>query len=207
MMRRVFVGFVLTALSLLVMAGSSVAKTPTGQAAYTLVANAPGSAGLIGPTPGDNSTAVQLSSSGAAGWGAIGFTVPKGLKLRDVNFLSTDYEFVTGSCWGGAPRFTVGVSDGGTKEIYFYIGPPPNWVGCQSGTWLNTGNLATPNSPVDDAHLPGGSPSDIYSHAQARYGNYNVVYIAIDLDGGWAGTQVANFDNTQVDGTLYTYDG
>ena len=186
MLRRLYLGLVVTALSLLAMVGSSLAKAPSG-VGYTLVANNPGSASLIGPSPGDNSAAVQLASSGTSGWGAIGFTVPKGFELRDVNFLSTDYEFVMGSCWGGAPRFTVGLSDGGTKEIYFYMGPPPSWIGCASGLWANTGNLAAPGSPVDDAHLPGGSQADTYSHAQARYGSYRVVYIAIDLDGGWDG--------------------
>ena len=205
-MRRLSAGFVVAALSFLVVTDSSWAKARTTQPAYSLVANAPGTAALIGPSLGDASTAVQLSSSGTAGWGAIGFTVPKGLKLRDITDLSTDYQFVTGSCWGGAPRFTVGVSDGGPQEIYFYIGPPPIWVGCASGTWSNTGNLATPSSPVDDSHLPGGSTSDTYANVQARYGKYSVVYIAIDLDGGWDGTQVADFDNTQIDGTLYTYD-
>jgi hypothetical protein len=188
----------------LAVAGESAAKTRAG-AGYTLVSNSPGSAALV--SPGDNSTtAVRLTSTGTSGWGAIGFAVAKGLKLRDVNTLSTDYEFQVGSCWGGAPRLTVGVSNGTTKETYFYIGTPPSWTGCPSGVWANTGNLASPASPVDDSQLPGGSYSDTYSRAQARYGSYAVEYIAIDLDGGWEGTQTAEFDNTQVNSTLYTYE-
>jgi hypothetical protein len=128
------------------------------------------------------------------------------LKLREVNTLSTDYEFLVGSCWGGSPRFTVGVSNGTSSETYFYIGPPPSYTGCPPRAWANTGNLASPASPVDDSQLPGGSPSDTYARAQARYGGYTVKYIAIDLDGGWAGTQTVDFDNTQVNDTLYTYE-
>jgi hypothetical protein len=186
-------------------AGESAAKAPGGGTGYTLVANFPGSASLV--SPGYNSTtAVQLMSTGSSGWGAIGFTVTKGLKLRDVNHLSTDYEFLAGSCWGGSPRFTVGVSNGTTKETYFYLGTPPSWTGCPSGVWANTGNLASPASPVDDSQLPGGSYSDTYSQAQARYGAYTVEYIAIDLDGGWDGTQTVDFDNTQVNSALYSYE-
>src|SRR5204862_937935 len=139
-------------------AGESAAKTSGGGTGYTLVANAPGSATLA--SPGHNSTtAVQLTSTGSSGWGAIGFAVRNGLKLRDVNTLSTDYEFLVGSCWGGSPRFTVGVSNGTTRETYFYIGPPPSYTRCPSGAWANTGNLASPASPVDDSQLPGGSSS------------------------------------------------
>jgi hypothetical protein len=193
-------------LCLLAAAGESVAKAPGKAAGYTLVANAPGTASLV--SPGHNSaTAVQLTSSGLAGWGAIGFAVPKGLKLRDVTHLSTDYEFLLGSsCWGGSPRFSVGISNGATTETWFYIGPPPSYTGCASGIWANTGNLASPTSLVDDSGLPGGSYADPYADAQAKYGSYTVQYIAIDLDGGWDATQSAEFDNTQVNNTLYTYE-
>lgn len=204
-MRRFSLYFVMSMLCLWAVAGESAAKTPGGAAGYMLVANFPGSANLV--SPGHNSmTAVQLTSTGSSGWGAIGFTVAKGLKLREVNTLSTDYEFVTGSCWEGSPRFTVGVSNGTTKETWFYMGSPPSFTDCLPGVWANTGNLASPTSPVDDSQLPGGSPSDTYAHAQATYGSYNVEYIAIDLDGGFHATQTVDFDNTQVNGTRYTYE-
>ena len=203
-MRRFSISLAVATLSLLVAAGQSAAKQPAPASGYTLVANAPGSATLV--SPGYNSaTAVQLSSTGTSGWGAIGFA-SSGLKLRDVTHLSTEYEFTLGSCWGGSPRFTIGLSNGGTKEIYFYMGPPPSYTGCPSGEWQNTGNLASPGSPVDDSHLPGGSATDTYSNALAKYGNYNVAYIAIDFDSGWLASQTAEFDDTQVNGTLYTYE-
>ena len=203
-MRRFSLYLVVTTLCLLAVAGESAAKTHGRTPGYTLVENAPGDATLVSPGYG-STTAVQLTSTGSD-WGAIGFTVAKGLKLRDVNTLSTDYEFLVGSCWGGSPRFTVGVSNGTTKETYFYIGTAPSWTGCALGLWANTGNLASPASPVDDSQLPGGSPSDTYARAQAKYGSYNVEYIAIDLDGGWDGAQSAEFDNTRVNSTLYTYE-
>jgi hypothetical protein len=206
-MRRLSSYFVLTMLCLLVAAAESTAKQPGASGGYTLVASAPGTATLV--TPGfQSTTAVQLTSSdpsGTLGWSAIGFAA-SGLKLRDVSWLSTEYEFTLGSCGGGSPRFTVGISNGGTKEIYFYMGPPPSYVGCGLGTWTNTGNLATPSSPVDDSHLPGGSYTAPYSQVLAKYGNDRVNYIAIDFDSGWAGSETALFDDTQVNQTPYTYE-
>jgi hypothetical protein len=109
---------------------------------------------------------------------------------------------------GGSPRFTIGLSDHGTKEIYFYMGQSSSFVGCPLTGWVNTGNVATPSNPVDDSHLQGGSYSDTYAHALAQYGGYSVAYIAIDFDSGWteSQSQAAEFDNTQIDGTLYTYE-
>src|SRR5437868_6881967 len=128
-MRRVFLVFALTALCSLAVAAPAIAKRSGGGVGYTLV----GSATLV--SPGHNSpTGVQLTSteSGASlTWGAIGFAIAPGLRLRQVNTLATDYEFLDGSCWDGSPRFTVGVSRKAatTAETYFYIGPPPNYTG------------------------------------------------------------------------------
>lgn len=206
-MRRLSSCFVVTTLCLLVAAAASAAKQPGASGGYTLVSSAPGTATLVSPGFESN-TAVQLTSSepaGTLGWGAIAFTA-NGLRLRDVTNLSTEYEFQLGSCFGGSPRFTVGLSNGGTKEIYFYMGPPPSYVGCAAGVWTPTGNLATPNSPVDDTHLPGGGYAVPYSQVLAEYGNDRVVYIAIDFDSGWHASEAALFDDTQVNGTLYTYE-
>ncbi|MGH9056053.1 MAG: hypothetical protein ACRDYY_09375 [Acidimicrobiales bacterium] len=203
-MRRFSSYFVVTSLCLLVAAAASAAKQPSAPGGYTLVGNAPGTATLV-PGPNGSGTAVQLMtypSSGTLDWGAIGFAA-SGLKLRDVTDLSTDYEITFGGCWEGSPRFTVGLSNRGkTKEIWFYMGQPQ---GCAS-EWTNTGNLASPTSLVDDSSLPAGSHTATYSQVQAEYGNDNVAYIAIDLDGGGDGSQTALFDNTQVNGTLYTYE-
>ena len=198
-MRRCLLFFAVSTLCSLAVATPSIASKFPGGAGYTLV----GSAGLV--SPGDNSkTAVEINSNVSGGsltYGAIGFATPA--KLRQVDTLATSYQFLDGSsCWQGSPRFTVGISNGSaTKEIYFYIGP----TNCPSGVWTNTGNLATPSSPVDDQSL-GGGPADPYSDVLAKYGDYAVKYIAIDLDGGGGGSQTVEFDNTQVDKTLYTYE-
>jgi hypothetical protein len=199
-MRRFLLFFAVSTLYSLAVATPSIASKFPGGAGYTLV----GTAALV--SPGDSSnTAVEITSNVSGGSltsGAIGFAPPA--KLRQLDTLATSYEFLDGSsCWQGSPRFTVGVSNGSaTKEIYFYIGP----TNCPSGVWTNTGNLATSSSPVDDSQLPGGSFADPYSDVQARYGNYAIKYVAIDLDGGGGGSQTVELDNTQVNHSLYTYE-
>jgi hypothetical protein len=101
------------------------------------------------------------------------------LKLRRLSHLSTDYKFAVGSCWGGSPRFEAWVTDGTSKwKIFFFIGPPPSGSGYQP-----------------------------YSEVQARYGNYTVTAVYLDVDGGWQSNQTVDFDNTVVNQNLVTYEG
>jgi hypothetical protein len=204
-MRRFFLFYSVTILCSLAIAGAAPAKQAAG-GSYTLVAVAR----LV--HPGHQShTAAEVTSSGplteTSGWGAVELAIPSGLTIGQLNNLSTDYKFVVGSCWGGSPRFEAWVTTptGATKKIFFYIGPPPNYTGCPSGVWANTGNIASPSSPVDDSEIGGGF-SDPYSTVQANYGSYPVTGVYLDADGAWSGSQTVDFDNTQVNNTLYTYE-
>src|SRR2546423_1597092 len=87
--------------------------------------------------PGHNSdTAVQLRSIGTS-FGGVDFDTPTGMTVSQLNNLSTDYMFTSGSCGGGAPRFQVNV-DG--RNVFVYIGPPPHYTGCAAGGWAHNGN-------------------------------------------------------------------
>ena len=199
-MRRIAVA-ALTVLGLVLVPTSGALAKPSG---FTLVQNAT----LV--QPGNNSaTAAEVSSTGDPfTWGAVQFAIPPKLKLRQLNDLTTDYKFGVGSCWSGSPRFEAWVSNGGApQKIFFYIGPYPNYTGCPSGVYANTGNLAAPTSLIDDSHLPGGTFYDAYSNAQAKYGNYVVTAVYLDADGGPSGDQTVDFDNTQVDNQLVAYEG
>src|SRR5947209_20438435 len=101
-MRRFALLVSLTALVPVALASSAAAKKPAPGPGYTLV----GTARLV--SPGDQSaTAVEMSTDGSSGSttssGAIGYAVAPGLKLGAVNTLSSDYQFVAGSCAGGSP--------------------------------------------------------------------------------------------------------
>jgi hypothetical protein len=193
---------VLGAACSLILCSASPAKRP-GAAGYTLVE----SATLV--QPGNQSaTAAETTSTGDPfTWGAVDLPIPPRLKLSQLTSLSTDYKFVQGSCGGGSPRFEAWVTNGtDTWKIFFYIGPAPNYTGCPSGVYANTGNLATADSLVDDSAL-GGSPYDKYSTVQARFGRYAVTHVYADLDGGWSSDQTVDFDNTRVNDGLTTYEG
>jgi hypothetical protein len=174
-----------------------------GKGGYTLVENAK----LVAPG-NDSPTAAQASSTGDPfTWGAVDLPIPARLRLRQLTHLSTDYRFVDGSCWGGSPRFEAWVTTGtGTRKIFFYIGPAPSYTGCPPGAYASSGNLAARTSSVDASQI-GGSYSDSYSNVQTTYGDYTVTHVYVDLDGGWNGNQTVDFDNTQVNKQLVTYEG
>ena len=200
-MRRGICVLTLTGLILVVAPAASPAK-PTAGSGYTLVENA----ALVQPGKDSLTAARTISTPDPFTWGAVDLPIPARLRLRQLTHMSTDYMIVEGSCWGGSPRFEAWVTDGtGSWKLHFYIGPPPSWVGCPEGDWENSGNLASSNSQVDASQV-GGSHSDNYGDVQVKYGNYEVTHVYADLDGGWNGDQTVDFDNTQVNRQLVTYE-
>jgi hypothetical protein len=165
-------------------------------------------------TSGNNSpTGVQLRSVGVTTFGGIDFAVPAGMTFSQVQNLATDYNFTDNSCGGGSPRFQVNVTaPTGTKNVFIYIGPPPNYTNCPQNIWLNSGNLMTPANLIDTSQLPGGTFYDPVAAAQLAYGSYPVTGIQLVVDAGWAfpspadETQVVVVDNVQINGTTYTFE-
>lgn len=200
-MRRFFLFVSLVAFSALAVAGTSLAAQ-AGTSGFTLVQDAT----LVHPGS-HSSTAAEASSTGSPfTWGGVGFPVPAAFTLNQLNNLATDYKFALGSCWGGSPRFEAWVTNvTGTHKIFFYLGPGPSYVGCPSGAWVNSGNVASPTSPVDATQL-GGGWAEPYSAVQASYGNDPVTGVYLDVDGGWDSSQTVDFDNTQVNSSLFTYE-
>lgn len=160
---------------------------------------------VSGGHPGN---AAQIRSDASPGYGGVDFDTSAGMTVGDLMNLSTDYKFTEGSCGGGAPRFQVNVlmPDGTTQNIFVYIGPPPNYVGCPPMVWATTLNLVTPVSLVDTAQL-GGSPYDPWAHVVRTYGSYPVTGIQLVTDAGWMfGTQTVLVDNVMINSTTYTFD-
>lgn len=162
--------------------------------------------------PGNNShTAIQLHSVGTD-FGGINFDVPSGLTFGQVQNLATDYNFKTGSCGGGAPRFQINVTtpSGSSANVFVYIGPPPNYTACPPDVWLNTTNLMAPANLIDTTQL-GGPFYDPVALAQTTYGTYPVTGIQLVTDGGWAqvggNTQVVLVDNVQINDQTFTFEG
>jgi hypothetical protein len=163
-------------------------------------------------SPGNASDrAVQLRS--APGFGGIDFDIPAETTFADLGSLATDYWFESDdSCGGGSPRFQVNVEDpnsADTGNIFVYIGPPPNYTGCPSGVWLNTGDLLEGVNLIDTSQLDLGIFYDPYAAAVAKYGDYDVTGVQLVVDGSWFFPdveQTAHVDNTDIDGAIYTYE-
>ena len=161
-------------------------------------------------SPGHNSpTGVQLRSSTsiAPGYGGIDFSVPSGTTFGAISNLGTDYLFTAASCGVGSPRFQINVD---TKNVFVYIGPPPNYTGCATNTWVSTGNLVTPTGFVDTSQLPGGTFYDTFFAADARYGSHAVTGIQLVTDSGSffppGDTQTVEVDNVMINDTTYTFE-
>ncbi len=135
----------LTAWCLLAIVSPSSAQQTDGAGGFSLG----GDATLVHPGNG-SPTGAEATTTGPDTFGSVDFAIPAGLKVSQLTNLSTDYKFVVGSCRAGSPRFTANVTNGtSSSSIFFYIGPPPNYTGCASGAYTNSGNLATPTSLVD----------------------------------------------------------
>ena len=161
-------------------------------------------------SPGDNSNrAVKLVSNATANpatYSGIDFSVPANLTINDLNELSTDYDFIDRSCALGSPRFAIQLSQYPGKNIFVYIGNPPNYTGCAKDVWTPSGNLLTPSSTVDTSQLPGGTFYDTWAAAQARYSGDTISDISLVSDNGPSGSQKVLIDNTDVNGKVYTYE-
>ena len=157
--------------------------------------------------PGHNSNqAVQLVSNANTGlYSGVDYAVPAGLTINDLNTLSTGYNFTATSCALGSPRFGITLASG--KTIFVYIGPYPDYTNCASNLWTNTGNLLTPSSFVDATQL-GGSFYQTWAAAQTQFTGQQItdIFIVADNGPGPQSSQTVLIDNTDVNGTTYTYE-
>jgi hypothetical protein len=165
-----------------------------------------GSASYV--SPGNNSeVAVQLIGSYPmpAIFSGVSFPIPPGLTFSGMTTLSTDFKFTAGDCVSGSPRFQIRVFDPvamANRNIFVYIGPPPNYVGCPFNTWTNTGNLLAPANLIDTSQLTGGAQYDPEATAQTKFGTWSVLAVSIVADQ----TQTVLVDNVRVNADLYTFD-
>jgi hypothetical protein len=197
----------LTAWCSLAIVGQSFAQGPFGEGGYFLDGDATLVPGNSSPTGARATNTGPDPGTGYGPFGSVHFAIPAGLKVSELTHLSTDYRFVLGSCRPGSPRFTANVTNGTSSgSIFFYLAPPPSFPGCASGTYTNSGNLATPTSLADAANLPGGSLNQPFSNVKAQFGDYTVTAVHLDVDGPAAGFQTVDFDNTQVNANFVTYE-
>jgi hypothetical protein len=154
-------------------------------------------------------------SDGTFTYGGVTFEKSFGyLRFQDIFKLSTDYNVTDTDCGGGSPRFSIEIKNAGGNtcsiagdscNIFVYIGPYPNFTGCDPG-WQSTGNLiGSPDLRFDTSQLVGGTFYDSYSDALALAGPVKVLGIDLVVDGGWtnpgAGQDIL-VDNVMVNNSL-----
>lgn len=139
-------------------------------------------------------------------YGGIDYSVPSGLTIAGLNNLSTDFKAVSGGCQVGSPRFVVETAGGG--YLFIYPGTTPTSTCPADNLYHSSGNLVSPASLVETNGTYGFVPYMPYGAFQAIHGADVITAIYLVMDGGYGpgGTQVFHFDNTQVAGTLYTYE-
>lgn len=169
-----------------------------------------GTASSVKTGTGANPWAIQISSATTAGdfstltYGGAFFVPPSGgLLFSQLYQISADYDLLTGSFGGGAPRFSVGIDVNGDGvadgNVFIYLGTPPSFNDSPVG-WQNTGNLLAATDSRFDTSQVGGTFYDTYSDALTLVGSLNVVYVSLDVDGGWLAPydQVLDVDNVTV---------
>jgi hypothetical protein len=166
-------------------------------------------------SPGNASPhAVQIRSDADPGFGGIRYDVPTGTTFADLDQLATDFMPESDDlCVGGSPRFQLGIDTDGDGDrdasIFAYFGPDSASPACVSGVWQNTTDLLDPAKLLDTSQLAAGTFYDPYPSALAKYGSLGVTSISVVVDASWAhadSEQTFLVDNTNVDGTVYTYD-
>ncbi len=172
-----------------------------------------GKASYITPGEGTSNRAVQLIADASANpqvYSGIDFDVPSGITIGQLNTLQTDFNVTAGDCGEGSPRFAIGLANL-TGHIFVYLGPAPNYTGCTPNSWTSSGNLLASGSTVDASQLGGGF-YEKWSDVQTQFSGAVVSDIFLVSDNGTPansqglGGQTVDIDNTNVNGTLYTYE-
>lgn len=147
-------------------------------------------------------------SAGSLTYGYVFLKDLHGATMDQLTTLSTDYYLMAGDCGGGAPRFSIFLSNG--QEVFAYIGPTPDFTGCALNSWASTGNLVNAGAPVWDSSQLTGCGAYGSTFAQATYCadtlGLTIVAIQLVIDGGWAvsaQTQTFLFNNVQINSDVY----
>jgi hypothetical protein len=160
---------------------------------------------------GPNGTAWQLTSNTATppAWAGV-YVQTNSLTVSSLTQLSASYQMVQGTIGGGAPRFSL--IDSSNNEAWIYFGTPlggGSFSDPLGGAYGSTGNYASLSSLDVRVYSNGfgglNSPNTGMTWAQfsALTGGTQIGFISLDLDGGWAQTQVMQVNNFQINGTTY----
>jgi hypothetical protein len=119
------------------------------------------------------------TTEGAAAFGNLVFDVPEGTTFAELETLGTEFDFETGTCGGGSPRFVVFLENGRCPYAAFPAGGD-----CADGQG-NTGNFVGDDTPFvwnDNLCNGSGNTTSTYSQVLALYGNVEIDNIVLVTD-------------------------
>jgi hypothetical protein len=116
----------------------------------------------------------------------INLAIPSGQTFGSITNISTSFNVTDDDCGGGSPRFQIAVDpgNGDIKNVFAYLGPTPDFIGCAAGV-QSSGNLLNSGARFDSTQL-GGPFYGTFADAVGVAGSMTVVGAQVVADGGWA---------------------
>ena len=138
-----------------------------------------------------------LVSNGTSPYSTISFNDLVGQSLNALTDLSANVD--SAQYGGGAPRFSVELSNG--NSVFVYLGAAPDYT---SGVPGDTGNLLSDS--VDTSQI-GGTFYDTWADAEALAGTSTITRIDFVVDAGWAtgGSQTVVLNSVTINGSTYGF--
>ena len=167
---------------------------------------------VAGGNPG-NAASLPSDTSLLNGYSGVVVSPSAPIPWAGLTTLSTDYNVTDDDCFGGSPRYSLGVDTNADNTVEGYvhiaIGPSPSFSGCAPG-WQSTGNLiGNADAGRYDYSQFGGSPFTTYSGAPASVlaGNVVEAFIVVDSSWGFADSeQTILVDNVLINTDNHTFD-
>ncbi|MFN8594495.1 MAG: hypothetical protein U0031_23835 [Thermomicrobiales bacterium] len=125
----------------------------------------------------------EATTEGNDAFGNLIFGVPEGTTFGDLGSIESSFDFSTGTCTAGTPRFVVFLENGRCPYAAF---PPGGDCSDGEGT---TGNLVGNNTPFvwnDDLCGGSGLGTNTYDEVLALYENVEIdrIVLVVDESGG-----------------------
>jgi hypothetical protein len=142
-----------------------------------------------------------LVSNGSHPYSFLSFDDLNGGALGSISTLSAGV--VSADYAGGAPRFSIELSNG--KSVFVYLGDAPNFTSGGSG---DTGNLIASSDLRFDTSQIGGTFYDTWAHAETLAAGTTITGIDFVVDGDWAtstGTQTVVLSSVTINNTTYHF--
>jgi hypothetical protein len=160
-------------------------------ATLAMVAFVPSAGAVTGTLFGGASMSgnqVKLVSDTTTAFSGINISELGTITFAQLSQLATKFNVTDDDCGAGSPRFQINVTtSSGTKNVFVYLGPSPNFRGCTPNTLVDSGNLIGNNEAChfDTSQVSPGTQCSTYAQALALVGSLPVTGIQLVVDSGF----------------------